>query len=380
MRLFKRRKKINLALQGGGAHGAFTWGVLDRLLEEERFEPSWISAASAGAINAVALADGMAEGGRAGAQAKLRQVWEGVHKAGVPDLLRANPFLSGLVRAASLAHVPGVWSPYDLNPLGFDPLRRLLDETINFERVKRSNKVELLISATDVATGRARLFQRPELSIDVVLASTCLPTLHHAAEIEGRAYWDGGFSANPDLLTLVAKSPVRDTLIVLLSPLVQHGLPTGAREIAAHINRITFNAPLMRDVMVIEELRDAVRHQGGYPIASALGLLRHRFHLIEAGKYTSELSEESKIKVDWGLFTYLHGAGRTQMEIWLSRHRRDIGQRETVDLRHHFLEQDGPAAPLPDLPETVSDAAAQSPEPAKAARQGGGKEVASSKS
>jgi NTE family protein len=330
--VFGIKKKLNLALQGGGAHGAFTWGVLDRLLDDEKIQLSWISAASAGAINAVAVADGLASAGRQGAKDKLREVWEGVYRAGVPDLLRANPFFFGIAQA-----VAGLWSPYDLNPLGIDPLRQLLAETIDFERLRKEAPIELLVSATDVGTGRPHFFRNDQMSVDAVLASACLPTLHHATEINGRAYWDGGFSANPDLINLARQSSTRDTLLVQLAPLSIHALPTGAREITANVNRLTFNAPLLRDVELIEEVRDAARGAGSWPTRGARALLRHRFHLIEAGKYTSELSEESKMKPDWGLFSYLHGAGRTQAEIWLSRHRRDLGRRETVNLREHFL-------------------------------------------
>jgi NTE family protein len=334
---YRRRAKINLALQGGGAHGAFTWGVLDRLLEEQDIEISWISATSAGAVNAVALAAGLAEGGREGARAKLREVWEGVPKAGVPDLLRFNPLLYGLTRSAPIAHVTSLLSPYDFNPLGFDPLRALLEETIDFERIRSSSRVELLIAATEVATGRARMFRRSELTVDAVLASSCLPTLHRTVEIDGIAYWDGGFSANPDLVTLALVSPVADTLIVQINPLVKHGLPTGVREIAGHANRLTFNAPLLRDVEVIETVRETMRGLFGWRRGRLRPLASHRFHLVEAGRYTAALSDDSKMKPDLGLLTYLHGAGRTQAHKWLHTQRACVGRRSSVDLKERFL-------------------------------------------
>ncbi|HKZ95999.1 MAG TPA: patatin-like phospholipase family protein [Hyphomicrobiaceae bacterium] len=337
MRLFHRKIKLNLALQGGGAHGAFTWGVLDRLLEEEGLEIGWISATSAGAVNAVALAAGLLDGGRDGARSKLRQVWEAVYKARVPDLLRLNPFFYGLIQSASLSHVTSLWSPYDLNPLGFDPLRTLLSQAIDFAKLKTSSPIEFLIAATEVATGRARLFRRSDLTLQAVLASACLPTLHRAVEIDGVAYWDGAFSANPDLVTLALESPVADTLIVQINPLVKHGLPTGVREIASHVNRLTFNAPLLRDVEIIETVRETM---GGLvrPRRGRLrALARHRFHLIEAGRYTGALSDESKMRPDWGLFTYLHGAGRTQTHKWLHANRAAIGRRSSVDLKARFL-------------------------------------------
>ena len=352
---FRRHHRINLALQGGGAHGAFTWGVLDRLLEDNDLEYGWISATSAGAVNAVAFAAGLAEGSREAARTKLRTVWEAVYKAGVPDLLRLNPFLYGLSRSASMAHVASLWSPYDFNPLGFDPLRRLLNETIDFAQLKSDCPVELLIAATEVSTGKARLFRRTGLSVDAVCASCCLPTLHHAVEIDGQAYWDGGFSANPDLVTLALESPVSDTLIVLLAPIVKRGVPTGAREIAGHVNRLTFNAPLLRDIEIIETVRETMRGL----ISPRKGRLRplatHRFHLVEAGRHTSSLSAESKMKPDWALFMRLFGAGREEAAKWLDLNRANVGRRETVDFKTRFLAAE-PASP-PGPPDTSTEPA-----------------------
>lgn len=354
MGLFTKHLRVNLALQGGGAHGAFTWGVLDRLLDEENLTFGWLSAASAGAVNAVALAAGLAEGGREGARAKLKHVWTAVHRAGVPDLLRFNPFLYGLSRSQSLAQVASLWSPYDFNPLGFDPLRRLLEESIDFALLREQSPVELLIAATEVATGRARLFRRAGLTVEAVLASACLPTLHHAVEIDGVAYWDGGFSANPDLVTLALESPISDTLIVQLNPLTQNGLPTGAREIASHVNRLTFNAPLLRDVEIIETVRETSKRQFPWQRGRLSPLARHRFHLIEAGRYTSQLSPESKVKPDWEMFTHLHAAGRNETHKWLDQHRWQVGRRSTVDLKAHYL---APVAAGEAVP-AASDAAA----------------------
>jgi NTE family protein len=335
--LFRRRHRLNLALEGGGAHGAFTWGVVDRLLEDETLDVAWVSATSAGAVNAVALAAGLAEGGRTAARAKLRAVWEAVAKAGVPDLLRNNPWLAGISRSQTLAQVASLFSPYDFNPLGFDPFRKLLEAHIDFTLLRTSPGPELLIAATDVATGRSRLFRRRELTVQSVLASACLPTLHHAVAIDGRAYWDGGFSANPDLVTLARESPTGDTLIVKLNPLRNENVPTSAREIAARINQITFNQPMLRDIEVIEAVRAQARRWSRLASAADSRLARHRFHLIEAGRFTSALAPESKAKPELELLTYLHGAGRSETEKWLARSRAFIGQRGTVDLGRHFL-------------------------------------------
>lgn len=337
-----RQRRLNLALQGGGAHGAFTWGVLDALLDDDDISLGWVSATSAGAVNAAALADGLASG-RQDAKDKLQQVWAAVESAGVPDLLRLNPFMDSMARVAH--QMSKVFSPYDFNPLGFDPLRRLLETNIDFVRIRDASPVELLIAATDVATGRPRLFRRSEMTVEAVLASACLPTLHHAVEIDGRSYWDGGFSANPDLLTLAQESPVEDTLIVQLNPLEHTGVPRSAREIADRVNIITFNQPLLRDVEAIIAAKSApsswLPGRGG----RLARLKRHRFHLIEAGRHTSGLSGTSKIKPERGLLAQLHRAGLMEARKWLSRNRADIGRASTVDVAAYYGQFAGDPSP-----------------------------------
>jgi NTE family protein len=326
-----------LALQGGGGQGAFSWGVLDRLLEDETLRFGWISATSAGAVNAVALAAGLAEGSREKAREKMFKVWQAIHQAGVPDLTRLNPFFNGLVRPSQLTtHIATMLSPYEFNPLGFDPLRRVIAEHVDFDLVRAKSPVELLIAATHVATGRARLFRGDEISVDAVLASACLPVLHHAVEIEGAVYWDGGFSANPDLVTLASESPVADALLVMVAPRVNTKLPTTARDISNHANRLTFNAPLLRDIEVITSVRETFA--GALLSKGRLAPLgRHRFHLIDGGPITGTLNPETSLKPDWDMITYLHGAGRDYADKWLSVERSAVGRLETVDLAKHFF-------------------------------------------
>lgn len=348
----RKSLKLNLALQGGGAHGAFTWGVIDRLLDENDIDFGWISGTSAGAVNAVALADGLAEGGRSGARDKLRAIWEAVIEAGVPDLLRLNPFLYGMSRSQTMGQVASLFSPYDFNPLGFDPMRKLINAHIDFERLQRFTGVELLIAATDVATARPRLFRRAEMTVEAVLASACLPQVHHAVEIDGRAYWDGGYSANPDLLTLADQSPVGDTLLVLLNSIEKTGQPRSAREIAADVARVTFTQPLIRDVMEIAA--HAAEQSPGWrkPRTRGERLGRHRYHLIEAGRHTHTLPPESKMRPERALLAYLHNAGREEARRWLARAKTDIGRRSSVDLGERLL------APLKSL---RSEASADTP-------------------
>jgi NTE family protein len=355
--MFRRQQRLNLALEGGGAHGAFTWGVLDRLLEDETLDVAWISATSAGAVNAVALAAGLVEDGRSGARAKLRAVWGAVAKAGLPDLLRLNPWLASISRSNTLAHVASLFSPYDFNPLGFDPFRKLLQAHIDFAVLRETEGPELLIAATDVETGRPRLFRRREISVEAVLASACLPTIHHAVSIDGRAYWDGGFSANPDLVTLGRESPVADTLIVKLNALDRNGVPMSAREIAARANQITFSQPMLRDVELIEAVRRLSGRWARRGSPADARLARHRFHLIEAGRYTAALAPESKAKPDLELLSYLYGVARTETEKWLARHRASIGKAATIDLAEHFLAARAPqSSSAPPEPATLRKA------------------------
>ncbi|MGH1418708.1 MAG: patatin-like phospholipase family protein [Hyphomicrobiaceae bacterium] len=340
----KRKIRLNLALQGGGAHGAFTWGALDRILEVREIELGTISATSAGAVNAVALASGLATGGREAARDNLRQLWVGVEKARVPDLIKFNPFFYGLSKSPTLARMASMMSPYDFNPMGFDPLRALLNDVIDFETIREKSVVGLLIAATDVATGRARLFCEKEMIVEMVLASACLPTVHHAVEIDGHAYWDGGFSSNPDIVNLAEESSSGDTLIVQLNPRVKSSVPKGAREIADHINTLTFNAPLQRDVETIIRMRRASR-SGWFGWRRRCPVADHRFHLIEAGRHTAALKPSSKVNPEWEILNQLFRAGRLETNKWLDRHLSDVGRRETVDLGRIFLTPDRDAMP-----------------------------------
>jgi NTE family protein len=338
-------RRINLALQGGGAHGAFTWGVLDRLLEDDKIDIGWISGTSAGAVNAAAVASGLSSGGKAEARATLQRVWDAVRDAGNSELVKLNPFLYGLTRASGMSQVGTLFSPYDFNPLGFDPFRRLLEATIDFERLRAdtSATVELLIAATDVGTGRPRLFRRKELTVEAILASACLPQIHHAVHIEGRAYWDGGFSANPDVVTLASDSPVGDTLIVQLNPLDRATSPRTARDIVTQVSTITFNAPLLRDVEMIVAAKAEFSRRGllqrvFLPAPGRLArIARHRFHVIDAGRHTSSLAAGSKGNPERAMLEQLFRAGRSEATRWLERHRSDIGRRDSIDLNAHYL-------------------------------------------
>jgi len=346
----KVKARLNLALQGGGAHGAFTWGVLDRLLVSDRFRFDTVSATSAGAVNAVAMLAGLVEGGPVEARAKLRQVWTAIVDATPPDLSKIYPMLASLGKmeafgAPSMHQIAGLVSPYTFNPFDFNPLRKLLSELIDFEGIAKHGKVELLIAATDASTGRARLFRRSELTVDVVLASACLPMLYKAVRIGDASYWDGGFSANPDLVTLAREAKARDTLLVLLNPTSREQVPTQTVDILSQINRITFSQPLLRDVREILSIREALAGPQSVLVSrERKRVAQHRFHLIEAGGYVAALPEASKLRADKAVTGRLFEAGSREAEGWIARHARAVGHRESVDLAMRLLPESTLAA------------------------------------
>ncbi len=285
--------RLALGLQGGGALGAFTWGVLDRLLEAPNFHPEAISGASAGAMNAVLLASGWLHGGRDGARELLERFWR--HVGHLPSLWRGPTAVLGLDPGVALEMASTIVSPYDFNPLNHHPLRAILDELVDFERLREIDAPRLFISATDVQTGQARIFGNAELRLDCVLASACLPHLFHAVEIEGRPYWDGGYTANPPLEPLRAFQGKARLLLVLVNPRKRDGVPRTARDIADRLNQILGNAPLLRD---LEQLR-------GY---EAIELLTHGNGSASSAKYNN----------DWGFIRGLRDLGRNAAADWLA--------------------------------------------------------------
>ncbi|MBO6521210.1 MAG: patatin-like phospholipase family protein [Rhodospirillales bacterium] len=339
-------KRLNLALQGGGAHGAFTWGVLDRLLELNEYKIDGISGTSAGAVNAVALAAGLMEAGTDGARKKLEQVWRAVNAAhshympmhrpldgtaGQPPQPRptaTHVFMSALSR---------VLSPYEFNPLEIDPLRRILADQIDFDGLRRHQPVRLFVNATEAKTGRGRIFSADEISIDAVLASACLPAYRHAVRIDGRYYWDGGYSANPPLVPLIEKCEAADTLLVRLTPEHAADVPTAAKDIQGNVNRIMFSQPLRKEIELIETVR---RLANGHPVQTdplALRVLDHRFHMLDGARYTAELAHDSHLQPHWDVLAYLNQRGRKATTNWLRRHKKSLGQKSTVDLAKKFL-------------------------------------------
>lgn len=343
------KQPIDLALQGGGSHGAFTWGVLDRLLEDETLEIAAISGTSAGAMNAVALASGLMDGGRQGAQRVLRQLWTrvaelspfhrlqtsplGVLMGPATDWLApwAKPWTAPLQQAAD--SFGQQFSPYQFNPLNLNPLRDILLDTVDFDRARRCDKTQLFIGATQVRTGALRVFDQHELTADMVLASACLPLLFQAVEIDGEAYWDGGYAGNPTLLPLLKETRADDLLLVQINPTQRETVPTSTRDILDRINEVTFNASLIKELRMLA-LIQRLMGDTHYPRAPELfqRMQQLRIHLIEGGASLSALGASSKTNTQWAFLSRLHEMGRASADHWLQAHRQDLGQRSTLDL------------------------------------------------
>jgi NTE family protein len=334
VRLVRDAALVDLALQGGGAHGAFTWGVLDRILEEDRIRIEGISGTSAGAMNAAVLADGHAAGGREGAQAALERFWRSVSDAAAMSPFRRSPLdimlgrwtmdTSPVFLAFDLA--ARLFSPYDLNPMGGNPLRDILADSVDFDRVARS-PIRLFVTATNVRTGRGRVFRNNELTPDVLLASACLPTLFQAVEIDGEAYWDGGYAGNPTITPLVRECSASDTLLVQVNPVERGGTPRSARDIHNRLNEVSFNATLLKELRMIAVLRQ-VANPGNCEGARWAGMRIHRI----ASETMTELGYSSKLNAEWEFLCLLRDEGRRCAEVFFAAHAPDIGHRSSFDL------------------------------------------------
>jgi NTE family protein len=334
------RKRINLALQGGGAHGAFTWGVLDHLLEDGRLQIEGITGASAGAINAIMLADGLARGGPKEAQKRLADFWRAASIGGnLPDVQRRA--VDRLFSFVPLEDTPvGMWfnamsrylSPYDLNPLNINPLKDLIERFVDFEAVQKCDNLQLFISATNVETGRLRVFRRDEMTADMILASACLPLLFRAVEINGVPYWDGGYVGNPALYPLFAPTQTEDLLLVQINPLIRRGTPKTKDEIIGRINEIVFNSSLMAELQGIEFIGKLI-DQGKLRRGTASGEYRRiHLHRIVLDSSAKELDDASKMNTDFDFFEMLRKNGKRAMRRFLDAHYDDIGTRSTVDV------------------------------------------------
>jgi NTE family protein len=335
----RRRKRINLALQGGGAHGAFTWGVLDHLLTDERLTIEGISGTSAGALNAVILADGLARGGRPEARRHLADFWRAASFGGnLPDLQRGVvERLFSLMPRPSAAVPPWLgafsqlWSPYDLNPLNINPLKELIERFVDFDRIRADIGRHLFISATNVRTGEPRVFSRAEITAEVVMASACLPLLFRAVEIEGESYWDGGYSNNPALLPFIRSTAAEDLLLVQINPRERDKVPVNAREIMSRANEISLNAAQSAELRTIDLVNQLI-DQGRLPRGAGDGDCRRiRLHRIVMADTGETFDPNSRLNNGFDFFERLHALGQGATRRFLDAHFDDIGARSTID-------------------------------------------------
>jgi NTE family protein len=335
-------KTINLALQGGGAHGAFTWGVLDRLLEDERIAFEGVSATSAGAMNAVVLAYGLTEGGREGARKALAGFWRRVSHAAATGPLQPT-WLDRLTGNRSLEYSPAfimfdlmsrVLSPYQLNPMNHNPLYDVLVKSVDFDRLRSSVcPLKLYLSATNVRTGKIKVFENDVICPQRVLASGCLPFLFQAVEIDGEHYWDGGYMGNPAIYPLIYNSESRDVLLIHINPRERAELPTTATEIMNRVNEISFNSSLMREMRAISFVTKLVDDSPD----EFKTLKRMLAHSIAADEIMSELGVASKLNGDWDFLTYLRDEGRDHADKWLALNFDRLGRESTIDIRKEYL-------------------------------------------
>lgn len=335
-------KQIELALQGGGAHGAFTWGVLDRLLEDDRIQIEGICGTSAGALNGVVLADGLDREGKQGARKALRAFWMEVSKAGSFSPMQRT-VLDRLFGRWTLDYSPGyitfdlmsrLVSPYQLNPLGLNPFRSLIGKLIDFDHVRHAEGIKLFVAATNVRTGKLKIFRREEMTPDMVMASACLPSMFHAVEIDGEAYWDGGFMGNPSLFPLLEECQSRDIVIVQINPIIREEIPRSAHDIVNRINEITFNGSLMKDIRAIALLKKQIEmglvEEGGYKDAL--------FHRISADAELKPLGVSSKVNTEWAFLEHLHDVGYRTAAEWLDANYESLGKTSTIDIDSVYLQ------------------------------------------
>lgn len=344
-----QKKTVNLALQGGGAHGALAWGILDALLEDGRIDIEGFSATSAGTMNALAFVQGYYEGGRDAARQKLEEFWWEVSKAGaIFSPVRGNPVerMLGIGSGENpfayfmFDTVTRLFSPYQFNPLDLNPLRDVLERTIDFKKIRACEAVKLFISATNVRSGKVKVFQTADLSLEVALASSCLPFLFRAVEIDGEHYWDGGYTGNPALYPLFYQTQSRDVVIIHLNPIHRQEIPTTAPAIMNRLNEVTFNDSLLKELRAIAFVKKLIEHD------MIKDEYKHMYkdvlvHSVRADGMMKEFSITSKFDTDWDFLVMLRDLGRKGMKEWLKTHFDNLGERSSVNLHSEFLNDKG---------------------------------------
>jgi NTE family protein len=333
-------KTIDLALQGGGSHGAFTWGVLERLLEVNSLVIEGVCGTSAGAMNATILAYGLHKGGRKGAIELLEKFWRRAAEYQSKTFLQPT-WLDKMVSSGRVDYSPAyfwleyytmLFSPYQFNPLDINPLQSLLEEMVDFEALRKTEVIKLYVCATNVRTSRARVFSTNEISAKAVMASACLPHLFKAVEIDGEAYWDGGFMGNPPIFPLIDDTETEDILLIQINAINSSDIPKTATEIRDRINEISFNASLMHEMRRIRFVQRMLE------LGLNTGNLRDlHIHCIFPEAEMKNLGVSSKLNTDWDFLQRLRKLGRKKADEWLSKNYDKIGQESTCDIGGMFL-------------------------------------------
>jgi NTE family protein len=335
------RKVVNLALQGGGSHGAFAWGALDRLLEDERIAVEGIVGTSAGAMNAAVTAYGLTLGGNEGARQALRRFWEAVVELGACSVMQPS-WLDWWRGPGSLDYSPGwvlmdtwsrVFSPYQLNPGNYHPLREILNRQVDFAALRQSDKVKLFICASNVLTNRLHVFEGRDMTIEAVLASGCLPSMFQAVEIDGEHYWDGGYMGNPPFFPIIYNCSSTDVVLIMVNPIHIKQVPRTAQAILDRINTLSFNSSLMREMRAINFVNHLVDR--GFDNGGVMKKIL--VHCIEAEEEMCDLGVSSKLNVNRDFLLWLFALGRKQADEFLSQHFTKIGKESSAGIEQRFL-------------------------------------------
>jgi NTE family protein len=341
--MVNRSKVINLALQGGGAHGALAWGILDKFLEDGRVKFDSVSAASAGAMNAAVLAQGLAEGGNDGAREALYKFWRRISDAGrIFSPIRISPLeeLYNVQPHQTISYLTfdflfRMYSPYQLNPYDLNPLREILAEMVDFKKIKASNALNVFVTATNVKTGKIKVFETAELSIDAILASACLPFLFQAVKIDNNYYWDGSYLGNPALFPLIYGSNCNDILIIHINPIFREEVPTMGADILNRVNEISFNSSLMREMRAIAFVTKML-DQGWIKDEYKKNMKYLHIHAVRADTTMQSFSVASKLDPEWRFISHLYEEGRREGTEWLNKNYDLIGKKSSIDINEYL--------------------------------------------
>ncbi len=338
----KEVKKVSIALQGGGSHGAFSWGALDRLLEDGRFEIQGLTGTSAGGMNAVAVTQGLMKGGNQQAREELRAFWSRISDVGKNSSLNQRGPIDKKLGKFTMYNSPGyimfdylsrMFSPYELNPLQADPLKDVLVKSFDFEALREYKGCKVFLCATHVYTGKLRVFSIEELKIECLLATACLPTIHNAVMVDGDYYWDGGFIGNPVFFPLIYNCETPDIILIKLNPTVRNKLPTTSREIADRLNEISNNASVVREMRAISFITDLI-DKG---MLDKEKIKRVNMHLIEDEDAFQDLGWSSKLNTEWEFLTHLFEKGRASADAWIKENYDNVGKKTTAPMNDNFV-------------------------------------------